>query len=122
MCSRIDDSSITFTTNHSTGFLHFGDYIDFTHSGRRVVATVLLGDIAKTTSGREVAHGVARSVLQHVVSNSYKCIFFSKHSAIFADECKTVGVRVYHETDVVTTFAHQITDFGEVFLERFGIV
>ena len=83
---------------------------------------MLLGDIAKTTSGREIAHGVARSVLEHVVGNCHEGILFTKHGAIFTNKGETVGIGVYHKTNVVASLTHEVANFAEVLLKGFGIV
>ena len=120
--SGIDDSAIAFTANHSTGFLHLAHHIDFAHSSRGVIAAILFGHIAQTAGGREVAHGVAGRVLEHIVGHGNEGIFFAKHGAVFAHQRQTIDIGIDHETDVMTTTAHDIADFAQVFFERFGIV
>ena len=61
-------------------------------------------------------------MLEDVVSNSYESVFFTEHRTIFTNHSEAVNIGVNNETDVVTTLAHEVADFCEVFLQRFGVV
>ena len=120
--SGIDYTAVAFAADHGTGFFHFRHNVHLAHGSRSVVATVLFGDVAQSTRRGEVAHGIAGRVLQHIVSHGHEGVFFAEHGAVFADQCEAVGIGVDDEANVMTTFAHEVADLAEVFLEGFRIV
>ena len=122
MGSGIDHTTVSFAANDGVGLLHFGHNIHFAHSGSVVLLTILAGDITQGTSGRQVAYGVARSVLENVVSHSDEGVFLTIHLSVFADESKAIHVWVNDETDIVASLCHQPHNVGEVLLQRFRVV
>ena len=120
--SRIDYSSVAFATNNGVCILHLSNDIDFAHGCSIVLLAVLGCHVAKGACRTKVAHRIAWSVLQYIVGHSNKRVLLAVHSAIFADESKTVNVRVDNERYVVLTLCHKRHDVAEVLLKRFWIV
>ena len=118
----VDDTTIAFAADDGTRFLHLRHNVHFANGCRRVVATILLRHIAQTAGGGQVADGVARRMLEHVVGNGHKRVLLAKHGAVLADEGKAVHIGVNHEADVVAALAHKVANLGEVLLEGFRIV
>ena len=118
----IDDTTVSFATDDGTCFFHLGHHVHFADGCSSVVATIFLGDVTQTAGGREVGHRGAGGVLEHVVGASHEGVFFTEHGAIFANEGEAVHIGIDHDAEVVTSLAQEVTDFGEVFFERFGVV
>ena len=118
----IDDSTIAFTTDDGTGFAHLGHHVHLSYRCGAIVAAVLLCHVAQTTCGAEVADGVSGGMLEHVVGHGHKGVFLAEHRSVLADEGQTVHIGVNHESHVMASLAHEVADFVEVFLQRFGIV
>ena len=62
MALRIDDATITFTTDHGTYFLHLGGDVDLTHSSSGIDTTMLLSDITQGTGRTQVRHRVTHGM------------------------------------------------------------
>ena len=86
------------------------------------MAAVTLGDIAQCAGGTEVRHGVAGSVLQHIVGDAHKRVFLAEHLTVFADECESVHIGVHNDAKVVAACLHLVHDAVEVLLQRLRVV
>ena len=122
MCSRIDYSAITFAADDGTRLLHLRHHVHLAHGSGVVLLTVPARHVAQGAGGTQVAHGVARGVLQDIVGHGDQCILLAVHRAVLAEEGQTVHVGVHHEGDVLSALLHQCLDVGEVLLQRLGIV
>ena len=56
-------------------------------------------------------------MLKNVVSYGYESILLAVHCSVFADECKSVNIRVNNECNIVLALLHQIHDVRKVLLQ-----
>ena len=122
MALWIDYSTISFTTDHSTYLTHLCSYINLTYRSSTINATMLLGYITKGTCRTEVAYSCTRGMLKNIVGNAYKGIFLTEHLTILTDECKTVNVRINHDTEIISALCQFTHNTCEILLKRLWIM
>ena len=122
MALRIDDSSVALAADYCACFLHLGGDVDLADCGGKILAAMTESHVAKGACGAEVADSVSRSVGENIVGNGDQSVFLAKHSAVFADEGKTVNIGVNNDAKVVASLADLVHDALKVAFEWFGIV
>src|SRR3712207_4747855 len=75
----IDDTTISFATNHGIDSLHLGGHIHLSHRSRRINATMFLRNITERTGRTQVADGVSGRMLQHIIGHTHKRVLLAKH-------------------------------------------
>ena len=118
----VDDTAVAFTADDGVGLLHLCHHVHFAYSGSIVLLAVLAGHVAQGAGGREVAHGVARGVLEDVVCHSDEGVFLTVHLAVFTNEGEAVHVGVNYEADILAAFRHEAHDVAQVLLQWLWVV
>ena len=122
MAFRVDDSTITFTTDDCICCFHLCHHIYFTYGRSIIFATIFAGYITQSTGRTQIGNCISRSMFQYIISNSYQCIFLTVHLTIFTNHSQTVNVRVNNKSHITAAFCHQSHDITQVLFKRFGVV
>ena len=122
MALWIDNTTVALAADDSAYSLHLGSNVYLAYSRSLVLAAMLLGNVAQSTCGREVAYGVARCVRQNIFGYANECVLLAEHLAVLADKCKTVYVWVDNNTEVVLASLHLVHDASEVLLQWLWVV
>ena len=59
---------------------------------------------------------------EHIIRYGNKCVFLAKPLAVFANESKSVHVRINHKAHVCFALFEEVANLGEVLRQRFRIV
>ena len=118
----IDYATVAFTTDYGTCFFHLRHNVHFAYGCCGIVAPVFFGHVAQTACRGEVGNGWAGCVLEHVVGAGHEGVFFTEHGAVFTNQGEAVHIGVDYDTQIVASFAEEVTNFAEVLLERLGVV
>ena len=119
---RIDDTSVTFTTDYCVCVLHLCDNIDLANSGGIVLATSLASHVTNRTSGAQVRDCVSLCMAQHIVGNTYKRVLLAEHLSVLADDGKTVNIRINYETDINLLLLAKTAEGGSKELQDSDII
>ena len=101
---RVDDATVAFAADDGSHFLHLCGDIDLAHSSCKVLASVLLSDIAQG-AGRAEVRDCSQStriilITQNIICHRYQGVFLAEHGAVFADKGQTVDIGVDNDTQV----------------------
>src|SRR3712207_3574996 len=118
----IDDTTISLATNHGIDSLHLGSHIYLSHRSRRINAAMFLRNITKRTGRTQVADGVSGRMLQHIIGHTHKRVLLAKHLSVLTDECQSVNIGVYHDTQIITAFGQLAHDTAQILLQWFRIM
>ena len=122
MAGRIDDTTVSFTADDGTHFLHLGRHVHLAH-GRSVIGLSIAGrHITQGTRGTEVGNRCAGRVFQYIVCYADQRILLAIHASVLANDCQTVHIRVYDKSHVIPSLCHQAHNVAQVTLQGFGIM
>ncbi len=97
---RHDDTTIAFTTDHSTNFFHFLNHIHFTNGTGLILLTCLFSNIAKGTCTRKVTHCWSGRMFQIVIGHGHQRIFFAEHFGIFTNQGEAIYIGIHNNTQI----------------------